>query len=500
MHPSINSIEKTVGTPFDPFDKVSLFFQHNQWRFLVVILIINDISMVGMAFLLAYFVRFYSDFPLFVENINPVYDFYRNLSLFLNPLWVVVFWGFGLYNRRTLLGGTQEYSLVFKAASVGIMVVVFFSFLKVDFVLARGWLLVAWLVTFLLVSFGRFCIRRLVYALRKRGYYLSPALIVGANEEGKLLGEQLVGWQTSGLHVLGYIDDQLKPGTAVHKQLQCLGSTHHLDHFITRYAIEELIIATSSMTRNDMLAIFKKYGLVSGLNLRLSSGLFEIITTGLEVKEMACTPLVRVQKVRMTGMDRVFKLLLDYALILPGLFVVVPLMLLIALVIRLDSPGPAIYRRRVMGLNGRQFDAYKFRTMHLNGDEILAQHPDLQSELSENHKLKQDPRITRVGHFLRKASLDELPQLVNVLKREMSLVGPRMISPSEMEKYNDWALNLLTVLPGITGLWQVSGRSDISYDERVRLDMYYIRNWTIWLDIQLLLQTIPAILKGRGAY
>jgi exopolysaccharide biosynthesis polyprenyl glycosylphosphotransferase len=500
LHPTANSLEKTIGTPFNPFDQVSTFFQRNQWRFLIAVLIINDFFMVGMAFLVAFFVRFYSDFPLFQAEVDPVYEFYRNVSLFMNPIWAVVFWGFGLYNRRNLLGGTQEYSLIFKAASVGIMAVVFFSFLKVDFVLARGWLLVAWLLTFLFVSFGRFSVRRLVYALRKRGYYLSPALIVGANEEGKLLGEQLIGWQTSGLHVLGYVDDHLKPGTAVYKQLQCLGDTLHLDHFIARYGVEELIIATSSMTRVEMLNIFKKYGLLSGLNLRLSSGLFEIITTGLEVKEMACTPLVRVQKVRMTGLDSVFKMLLDYALIGSGMLIVVPLLAIIAIIIRLDSPGPIIYRRRVMGINGRQFDAYKFRTMHVNGEEILAQHPELQKELAEKHKLKSDPRITRVGQFLRKASLDELPQLFNVLKREMSLVGPRMISPSEMEKYNDWALNLLTVLPGITGLWQVSGRSDITYDERVKLDMYYIRNWTIWLDIQLLLQTIPAILKGRGAY
>ncbi len=500
MHPSINSIEKPIGTPFDPFDQVSVFFQQNQWRFLTSVLIINDFFMVGLAFLFAYMVRFFSDLPVFEAGITPVYEFYRNVSLFLNPMWAIIFWGFGLYNRRNLLGGTQEYSLVFKAASVGIMSVVFISFLKVDFILARGWLLVAWLLTFIFVSLGRFVIRRIIYALRKQGYYLSPALIVGINEEGKLLGEQLVGWQTSGLHVLGYVDDEVKPGTAVYKQLQCLGNTHQLDQFITKYGIEELIIATSSMTRNEMLSIFKKYGLVSGLNLRLSSGLFEIITTGLEVKEMACTPLVRVQKVRMTGMDSIFKMLLDYGIIIPGLLVVIPLVVIVALIIKLDSPGPAIYRRRVMGINGRQFDAYKFRTMHINGDDILSQHPELQKELQENHKLKNDPRITRVGQLLRKASLDELPQIVNVLKREMSLVGPRMISPSEMEKYNDWALNLLTVLPGITGLWQVSGRSDISYDERVRLDMYYIRNWTIWLDIQLLLQTIPAILKGRGAY
>jgi lipopolysaccharide/colanic/teichoic acid biosynthesis glycosyltransferase len=124
----------------------------------------------------------------------------------------------------------------------------------------------------------------------------------------------------------------------------------------------------------------------------------------------------------------------------------------------------------------------------------------LKEELARTHKLKVDPRVTRVGAFLRKFSLDELPQLFNVLKRDMSLVGPRMISPEEVAMYKQFDMNLLTVLPGITGVWQVSGRSDVSYEERVRLDMYYIRNWSIWLDLQLLFQTIPAVLKSRGAY
>jgi lipopolysaccharide/colanic/teichoic acid biosynthesis glycosyltransferase len=153
-----------------------------------------------------------------------------------------------------------------------------------------------------------------------------------------------------------------------------------------------------------------------------------------------------------------------------------------------------------MGLNGKQFYALKFRTMVCNGDEILNQYPELRKELARTHKLKNDPRITKAGAFLRKFSLDELPQLFNVMKREMSLVGPRMISPEEVAMYKQFDMNLLTVMPGITGLWQVSGRSDISYDERVRLDMYYIRNWSIWLDLQLLFQTLPAVIKSRGAY
>jgi lipopolysaccharide/colanic/teichoic acid biosynthesis glycosyltransferase len=187
-------------------------------------------------------------------------------------------------------------------------------------------------------------------------------------------------------------------------------------------------------------------------------------------------------------------------LTIPGLIAIAPLLLLIALAVKLDSPGPIIHRRRVMGVNGRQFDAFKFRTMHVNGDEILNAHPGLKAELALNHKLKDDPRVTPIGKLLRKYSLDELPQLFNVIRRDMSLVGPRMISPAEMEKYSKKGINLLTVKPGITGMWQVSGRSDVSYEERVRMDMYYVRNWTIWLDARLLMQTIPVVLKGRGAY
>ena len=153
-----------------------------------------------------------------------------------------------------------------------------------------------------------------------------------------------------------------------------------------------------------------------------------------------------------------------------------------------------------MGINGIRFDAFKFRTMRTDGDAILKEQPELRAQLEKDQKLRDDPRVTRLGKYLRKLSLDELPQFFNVLRGEMSLVGPRMITPEEMQKYDQWGLNLLTIKPGITGLWQVSGRSNIEYQERVKMDMYYIRNWNLWFDIYLLFQTIPAVLKGRGAY
>jgi lipopolysaccharide/colanic/teichoic acid biosynthesis glycosyltransferase len=177
-----------------------------------------------------------------------------------------------------------------------------------------------------------------------------------------------------------------------------------------------------------------------------------------------------------------------------------PLMLVIAVAIKFESRGPAFHRRRVVGVGGKLFYALKFRSMYLDANQRLARDAELRRKFEENHKLKDDPRVTRVGRLLRRTSLDELPQLLNVLKGQMSLVGPRMITSEERTRYGKWRMNLTTVKPGITGLWQVSGRSDLSYTERVRLDMHYIRNYSIWFDLHLLYRTVPVVLKGDGAY
>jgi lipopolysaccharide/colanic/teichoic acid biosynthesis glycosyltransferase len=192
--------------------------------------------------------------------------------------------------------------------------------------------------------------------------------------------------------------------------------------------------------------------------------------------------------------------MLDYSVAGLGLLVISPLLIILACVVKLNSRGPVLYRRRVMGRNNTQFDAFKFRTMHIDGDAILDAHPELKQALVLDQKLRDDPRITRSGRWMRKLSLDELPQLFNVLRGEMSLVGPRMISPPELTRYGDLTDELLSVKPGITGLWQVSGRSDLPRDDRVRLDMQYVRTHTVWLDIALLVRTIPALIRARGAY
>ncbi len=201
-----------------------------------------------------------------------------------------------------------------------------------------------------------------------------------------------------------------------------------------------------------------------------------------------------------TPTGRFLKAAFDLMITVPGMLLIAPLFLVLALMVRMDSPGPVFYRRRVLGRDGRVFYAFKFRTMYVNGDEILAKYPKLRMELNRNYKLKCDPRITRVGNLLRKYSLDELPQLINVLIQDMSLIGPRMITPEEIEKYGDHGEKLLTAQPGLSGMWQVSGRSDTTYEERVELDMDYITNWSVLLDLKILFKTPMVVLKGDGAY
>ncbi len=479
----------------------ALFPRSSQWRFYKILLVLMDIVTANVAFRLAYYVRFESNLTFFDESAAVSVEYYRTLVLISSFLWLGIFWVNGLYAQQNLLGGTREYDKVFRSSTVGFLLIVVAGFLQPDLLIARGWLLMAWLFTWVFASLGRFALRRFIYSLRRHGFFLTPAVIVGANQEGRWLAEQLLSWETSGLHLVGFVDKKEPVTTPLFHNLVCLGSVDQLGDIIKRYQIGEVILASSAIsTRDYLLDIFKQYGVSDTVNIRMSSGLYEVITTGLTVNEFAYVPLVYVNKVRLTGTDNFMKSVLDYVITVTGLILISPLLLTIAILIKLSSPGPIIHKRRVMGINGKQFDALKFRTMVVNGDEVLDAHPALKEELARTHKLKNDPRVTKIGAFLRRFSLDELPQLFNVLKREMSLVGPRMISPEEMAMYKQFDMNLLTVHPGMTGLWQVSGRSDISYDERVRLDMYYIRNWSIWLDLQLLFQTIPAVLKSRGAY
>jgi exopolysaccharide biosynthesis polyprenyl glycosylphosphotransferase len=296
------------------------------------------------------------------------------------------------------------------------------------------------------------------------------------------------------------VDDRLPCGSKTKDGIPILGGLDNLEELVRSENVTEVIVAAEGMTREQLLLVYQAVAWNTDIKVRLSSGLFELLSTGMRVKELACVSLIELEKARITGFNAWIKTIEDYVLALIGLVILSPFFLIIAILIRLDSPGPIFYRHRVLGLHEKPFNALKFRTMRQNSNEIMEAHPELKEQFLQNFKLKNDPRVTRLGSFLRRFSIDEFPQLINVIMGQMSLVGPRFISPAELEKYGKWKMNLFTVKPGMTGQWQTSGRSDVSYKERVRLDMYYVRNWSIWLDIYLLFATIPAVITKKGAY
>ena len=356
-----------------------------------------------------------------------------------------------------------------------------------------------WLLSIVSVSAARFGYRRLIYHLRRQGLFVRRALVVGTNEEARAVVAQLRAALIAGVDVVGFVDSALYCGVQM-EGLPVLKGLNRLDSIIRSLEVDELIVIPTALEREELLDIYRDWGTDNRVRISLSSGLYELFTTGAQVRDVGFVPLVSLNRTRITGMDALMKAALDYIGALIGVALLSPVLTAIAILVRLDSPGPVVYRRRVVGLHGRRFDAFKFRTMIPDADAYLRAHPELREEWERTGKIQDDPRITRVGRILRRFSLDEVPQLFNVLMGQMSLVGPRMIVPSELKHFRKWRHNLLTVKPGLTGLWQVSGRSDLSYEERVRMDMQYIRNYTIWQDLRTIISTFGSVLKGRGAY
>lgn len=458
----------------------------------------DAVALVG-ALMLAYLLRFELPIP-YLEILPQRLTFYSKVAFWAIPVWLGIFVMFRLYDRRRLFSGFQEYTQVVNACTIGVLAVIVISFLDTALVISRGWLVLVWALSVFCVCVARFTTRRLLRLVRARGVLLTPTLIVGTNTEGQALADHFLDDRGCGMNLIGFVRVGGEDVDSVDHRLNVLGDLTDLEDVIRAYGVHEVVVATTALKRDQLLDLYRTYGHLGDVEIRLSSGLFEILTTGVRVQEISSVPLMTPERARITGVDAVLKAVVDYAGATLGLIAFAPLMVAIAVLVKLDSPGPIFHRRRVLGQSGRRFDAFKFRTMVVAADRVLDADPELRRQFDSGFKLKVDPRVTRIGDFLRKTSLDELPQLLNVLRGEMSLVGPRMIAPEEALRYGRWRLNLLTVRPGITGPWQVRGRSDITYDERIRLSMDYIRNYSIWRDLEIVLRTIPMVLARRGAY
>ncbi|MBR3623538.1 MAG: undecaprenyl-phosphate galactose phosphotransferase WbaP [Selenomonadaceae bacterium] len=354
---------------------------------------------------------------------------------------------------------------------------------------------------FFFLSVGRYIFRELLNRLH---FFETTVLFIGMGRTAELVLDSFNGMGGGGYRVLGFLDDNPK-SRKLKRKYRVLGKFKHLERVIHLTKVKNVIITAPGLKNADLV------DLVARVRPLVENVAFVPDFVGAPVENLVAESLgesgvifLRVKNNLAKAYNRAFKRLFDLILTLSGMVFVLPIGILICLLIRLDSKGPVIFSHRRIGQNGKEFNCYKFRSMVVDSEkvlkELLANDPAAKEEWEREFKLKDDPRITKIGRFLRKTSLDELPQLINVLKGEMSLVGPRPIVEAEIAKYGEYFADFCLVPPGMTGVWQVNGRSDTTYPERVQMDSWYVKNWSPWIDIIYLIKTFAVVIKGKGAY
>jgi exopolysaccharide biosynthesis polyprenyl glycosylphosphotransferase len=337
---------------------------------------------------------------------------------------------------------------------------------------------------------------------RRRPSFLQNTVIVGAGDVGQTIARKLLQHPEYGINLVGFVDAAPKERRDDVDDLTLLGAPRDLPELVETFGIERVIVAFSGDRHEEILDVLKSLD-DKWLQIDVVPRLFELVGTGTGVHTVEGLPVLSLQPFRLSRSSRLLKRTMDLVLACLGLVVLAPLLALAAVAIKVDSRGPVLFRQPRIGVGERSFDVLKLRTMRTGADERKSEIAHLNAHARPGgdprmFKVADDPRVTRVGRFLRRYSLDELPQLVNVMRGEMSLVGPRPLIPDEDRHVRTWARRRLELKPGITGLWQVVGRSAIPFNEMVRLDYLYISSWSIRNDCLLLLRTIPAVLRGNG--
>ena len=422
---------------------------------------------------------------------------YTAVVVVSTPVWLMLFWLYGLYEPRQVLGPVNEFKQVFHGVVAGTVVIfIADSVLKLD--LARGWALLAMGGGLVFVGGERLAVRKVLHFLRRRGGDPTRAIVVGTNHEAETVARMLgrEGWL--GYRILGFVDDgpDVPESVADHP---VLGNTSDLRALIAdKRATLVLIAATALDARQINRLLWDLQD--EGVDIQVTAGTIDVLASRMIVQSVAGVPLLYVRKTGMDRVQRTIKRTIDVIGSVLGLAVLSPLLLAIGLWIKRDSPGPAFFKQVRVGRDGRHFTCLKFRTMVQDAEERRAELEHLSEGPGLLFKLKEDPRVTKAGRALRRYSIDELPQLWNVLRGDMSLVGPRPPIPSEVEQYDDWVRNRLRVKPGMTGLWQVSGRTETTFEDYVRYDLFYIQNWSLALDAWVLWRTLRAVLTAEGAH
>lgn len=470
-------------------------------------LLLLDLMAIILALAVAYLARIYI-LPLILPNLfKPELLATTIENIWWLPIIIICCMAYEeLYQKR--LPFWKEVEKILKACTLAVIFSISMLYLtKISDEMSRTLVVIAWLTIIVLLPFVRYIGKVL---LVKTGIWQKPVLIIGAGKTGELILKALTRENTMGYQVIGVLDDnkELKglaiPGSE--RTVPILGTFDDAEQVIASTKVQEVIIAAPGLQAKQLVELTNRLQPMVN-NVMLVPDLFGLSMNGIEVEyffdEQAL--LLNIKNKLKSPFNRAVKRAFD---IVAGSFlmaVCLPIIIVISIAIRIDSPGAALFSQTRIGQRQNNFTCFKFRTMYIDGDKLLKKHlkknESAKEEWESFNKLRgRDPRVTRLGYFLRRFSLDELPQLINVINGEMSLVGPRPYLPREREQIGHWIHDIQVAKPGITGLWQVSGRNQIDFEGRLKLDAWYVRNWSVWLDIVLLIKTIRVVLKREGAY
>ena len=470
-----------------------------------VFYILADIVLITLSTYISYILRYnrlspfqFFSLPVIWGNLSlPALSAYSLIFLFWCVIAILFLNNYKLYETDRELSVPSEIYMVFKSiffSSLPTIAAVFL--LKID-IFSRQVFGYAALLMFVSLTLWRTMKRLWVRRLVSRGYNNLNVLIIGAGKMGKLLISEIRKRPYLGLRIMGYLDDFKEKHEPI-EGYEVLGKTSDFETVVRQRFIDEALISIPSYRKLVSDLVMKGRNL--GVSVRIIPDQFDLIAGEIKMHHIGFMPLLEYHSKGIHGTNLFMKRAMDICLSGLGLLLLSPLFLLLAIAVKLNSKGGIFYRSKRCGKKGRVFNFYKFRSMVKDADTML---PGLRHKNEMDgpiFKMKKDPRETRIGRFIRRFSLDELPQLGNVLKGDMSLVGPRPPTPEEVEKYEDWQLRKLEIRPGITCLWQVRGRSDLSFHQWMKWDIWYIDNWSFWLDLRILLWTVPVVLKRKGAY
>lgn len=436
-----------------------------------------DILMVLLAFVFAYKLRMYYEVVPAVYY-QPLGEFLR-FAVYTLPIWVVSFAFNGLYSyerKRTL----TEVGKIIVAVSAVMAILMIWIFFSRTFFFSRLIIALTWILSIILVIFGRTFIRFIQRFLYRYNIGVHRVIVLGHNSSTKLVVDTIKNRPSLGYRLVKLVDHD---------------GILKLSKIVERHPCDEIIVADANIGEKSIAEI-AEFCRLHRLGFKMTPNLFLVKHSHVSIETLSDVPILEFSRTPLDGWGKIYKRVFDIISSILLIVILSPLMFIVSILVKLTSKGPILFRQQRVGLD-KNFTFYKFRTMRENAQQ---EHEKLMKEHGVMFKLKNDPRLTSIGGFLRRTSLDELPQFFNVLKGDMSLIGPRPPMPEEVEHYSDFQMRRLGVKPGITGLWQVSGRSDLSFDEWVKLDAYYIENWSLWLDFQIFIRTIIVVFKGHGAY